>query len=95
MSARDLVAVTLLGLGLVAYAVATAGMFLSRNTYNRLHAGGIANVVTTICVVAAIVVEKSISNAGVKALLIGLTFWIGSPIISHVIARSERAKEQR
>ena len=95
MSTRDYVAIALLAIGLVAYAVATLGMFLSKNAYNRLHAGGIANIVTTVCVVAAIVVEKSISNAGVKALLIGLVFWISGPIVSHVTARSERAKEQR
>jgi multisubunit Na+/H+ antiporter MnhG subunit len=70
-------------------------MFLSRNTYNRLHAGGIANVATTLCVVAAIVVEKSISAGGIKALLIGLVFWIAGPIVSHVTARSEHANKQQ
>lgn len=95
MSGRDVAAVVLLAIGIAAYAIATLGQFLSRSSYNRLHAGGIANVVTTVCVVAAIVVEKLLSNAGIKALLIGLVFWIGGPIVSHVTARATNAQEER
>lgn len=89
MSTRDLVAVVLLGLGVISYGVAALGQFLSRNAYNRLHAAAIANTITTVTVVAAVVVEKQISNAGIKALMIGLVFWVASPIVSHVTARSE------
>lgn len=95
MSAREVAAVVLLGIGIVAYALATLGQLVSRNSYDRLHAGGIANVVTTLCVVAAIVVEKLMSAAGIKALLIGLVFWIGGPIVSHVTARATNAQDQR
>lgn len=91
MSARDVVAIVLLALSLISFGIAVLGQFLSRNAYNRLHAAGIGNVITTVLVVAAIVVEKLVSNAGIKALLIGLVFWIASPIVSHVTARSEHA----
>ena len=89
MSTRDVVAIVLLGLGVISYGIAVLGQFVSRNAYDRLHAAGIGNVITNVFVVAAIVVEKLISNAGIKALLIGLVFWIAAPIVSHVTARSE------
>ena len=89
MSTRDVVAIVLLSLGVISYGMSVLGQFVSRNAYDRLHAAGIGNVITTVFVVAAIVVEKLVSNAGIKALLIGLVFWIASPIVSHVTARSE------
>lgn len=94
MSTRDVAAVALLSAAVLAYAISTLGVFMSRNTYNRLHAAGIANVATTLFVVAAIVVEKQISNAGIKALLIGLVFWIAGPIVSHVTARAEHVSKK-
>jgi monovalent cation/proton antiporter MnhG/PhaG subunit len=94
MSTRDEVAAGLLALGILAYAVSTLGLFLSRNVYNRLHAGGVANIVTTLCVTAAFVVEKLWSQAGIKAILIGLVFLIGSPILNHAIGRAAHTSKE-
>lgn len=94
MTPRDSAAAVLLAIAVAAFAIAAAGMFVSRNTYNRLHAGGVANVVTTLAVTAAVLVEKSWSQAGIKAILIALVFLIGSPIVSHAAARSAHAKDR-
>lgn len=94
MSTRDDIAVALLALGAIAYAISALGLFLSRNVYNRLHAGGIANIVTTFCVTAAFVVEKLWSQAGVKAMLIGLVFLIASPILNHAIGRAAHISKE-
>ena len=93
MSPRDIAATALLAIALLGFAIATAGMFVSRNSYNRLHASGVANIATTLCVAAAILVEKSWSQGGIKAVLIALVFLIGAPIVNHAIARATHAKE--
>ncbi|HTX02574.1 MAG TPA: monovalent cation/H(+) antiporter subunit G [Candidatus Acidoferrales bacterium] len=93
MTPRDIAAASLLVVAIIGFAVAAAGMFVSRNAYNRMHAAGVANFTTTVGVVAAIVIEKSWSAAGIKAAMIGLVFLIGGPIVSHVVARSAHAKD--
>lgn len=93
MSARDIAASSLLAIAVLGFAIAAAGMFVSRNAYNRLHAGNLANVATTVCVTGAIVVEKSWSQPGIKAVMIALVLLVGSPIVSHAVGRSAHAKD--
>lgn len=94
MTVREAAAIVLLGIAVAALAVSAIGVSISRNTYNRLHAGAVANVVTVPCVVAAIVVEKLASQAAIKSVLIGLVFLVCSPIVTHVIARSAHATNE-
>ena len=94
MSAVQISTGALLGLGVLAAALTSFGLLAARNVYQRLHAMGIAATVGVIAIVAAIVVQESWSQAGVKAMLTGLTLLFMNPILTHATALAARIHER-
>ncbi len=69
------------------------GVLAMDNMYDKLHFTAPATALGPVFIAAAIIVEESLSQAGVKALLIAGAMLISNPILSHVTARAGRIRE--
>ena len=93
MSAREVVATVLLGLGVGIELVACLGVVAMRGVYDRLHYNGPA-IVGALAIGAAVVVRESFSLIGNKALLLAVFFLATSPLLSHATGRAARLRER-
>jgi len=83
----------LLGIGMAAFALTAIGLLVVDDVFERLHFTYPAATIGVTAIVAAVLVEESISQAGIKAILIGFVlFWI-NPVLSHAIARAARIRK--
>ena len=69
------------------------GVLVMDNMYDKLHFTGPATALGPVFIAAAVIVEESLSQAGVKAVLIAGAMLISNPILSHVTARAGRIRE--
>ncbi len=82
----------LLAVGIAAFFLTTIGMLMVRDVYERIQYSYLAATLGITAIVAAILVHKSISQAGIKAILTGLiVFWM-NPALSHATARAGRVR---
>jgi multicomponent Na+:H+ antiporter subunit G len=93
MSAREVVATVLLGMGVGIELIACLGVLVMRDLYDRLHYNGPA-IVGALAIGAAVVVRESFSLIGNKALLLGLFVLATSPLLSHATARAARLRQR-
>jgi multisubunit Na+/H+ antiporter MnhG subunit len=82
----------LLAIAMASFLLTAIGLLVSRNIYNRIQFTYPAGTIGVAAIVAAVVVRKSISQAGIKAILIGLVLFWGSATLSHAIARATRVR---
>ena len=93
MSAASVVIWVLLIVGMAAFLLTSVGMVLSRDVYKCIQYTYPAATVGLVAVVAAIVIHKSLSQAGLKTIVTGLiVFWV-NPALSHATARSARVRK--
>ncbi|HSR12446.1 MAG TPA: monovalent cation/H(+) antiporter subunit G [Thermodesulfobacteriota bacterium] len=78
----------LLIFSLVAVWLSCLGLLAARNPYARLHFLGSATLLGSLGVAAAVLVQSSSAQSGIKAVLIFLILLFTSPIVSHVTARA-------
>ncbi len=93
MTAASIVVWIFLILGMASFLLTSVGMVLLRDVYQRIQYTYPAATVGLVAVVAAIVIHKSISQAGIKTLVTGLIVFWTNPVISHATARAARVRE--
>ena len=82
----------LLIVGMAAFLLTAAGLLIVKDVYEQIHFTYPAATIGVVAIVAAVFVEKSISQAGIKAILVGLVlFWV-NPALSHATARAARIR---
>ncbi len=78
---------------MASFLLTSLGLVIGRDVFERIQYTYPAATVGLVAVVAAIVIHKSISQAGIKTMVTGLiVFWV-SPVLSHVTARAARVRE--
>lgn len=82
----------LLALAMAAFLLTAIGLLVCRNIYDRIQFTYPAGTIGVASIVAAVLVQKSISQAGIKAILIGLVLFWSSAALSHAIARAARVR---
>ncbi len=92
MSVQHLFAAALLGLGGLLQCFAVLGLVAMRDVYDRLHYVGLAGY-GGLLVGLSILVQKSFSLIGDKALATGLVLVLVGPVVVHTTARSFRVRE--
>lgn len=90
---RDVVVTVLLVAGLALAVIATLGVVLMRDAFERLHYLGPAGLAAA-CFAAAIFVRESFSIIGDKAILLAVFVLVTSPVITHVTARALWRRER-
>ncbi len=79
--------------GMASFLLTSVGMLLGRDVYQRIQYTYPAATVGLVAVVAAILIHKSISQAGIKTLVTGLIVFWTNPVVSHATARAARVRK--
>lgn len=83
----------LLWIGACLELLSCLGLLVMRNVYDRLHLGSPA-ILGVVFIAAAVVVDKSFSTVGDKAILIAFFALVGGPLITHALGRMARIVER-
>jgi multicomponent Na+:H+ antiporter subunit G len=94
MSIRHALAVAFLIGGVVVELICCIGLIAVRNAFDRLHYLGPASSVGPLAIAAAVLIEESFTQAGVKSLLVALLLLLKSPVLTHATARAMRIHEE-
>ena len=83
----------LLIIGMGAFALTAVGLLVADDVFERIQFTYPAATIGVVSIVAAVVIEKALSQAGIKAMLAGFVlFWI-NPVLSHATARAARIRK--
>ena len=93
MSPRGILVAALLVVGVGVTLASCVGVLVMRNAYDRLHFTAPATTIAPLAIAAAIVVEESLSAAGIKALLVALALLVTNPVLTHATARAARIRQ--
>ena len=93
MTTASIVTWILLIAGMASFLLTSVGMLLARDVYQRIQYTYPTATAGLVAVVAAILIHKSISQAGVKTLVTGLIVFWTNPVISHATARAARVRK--
>lgn len=93
MTTASIVVWIFLIVGMASFLLTSVGMVVLRDVYQRIQYTYPAATVGLVAVVAAIMIHKSISQAGIKTLVTGLIVFWTNPVISHATARAARVRE--
>lgn len=83
----------LLWIGVGLELLSCLGLVVMRSVYDRLHVSSPA-ALGVVFIAAAVVVDKSFSMVGNKAILIAFFALIGAPLITHALGRMARTVER-
>jgi multicomponent Na+:H+ antiporter subunit G len=83
----------LLAAGVALAVLATLGVVLMRDAFERLHYLAPASLATA-CLAAAVVVRESFSLIGNKAIALAAFVLVTSPVLSHATARALYARRE-
>lgn len=83
----------LLGMGVLTAIVSCIAALIMKDLYERLHYLSPPATVTVVCFTVAVVLEKGLSQAGIKALLILLVLLIVNAVLTHATARAARIRQ--
>ena len=92
MNVTAIIIWSLLIVGMAAFLLTSIGLLFTKDVYEQIQYTYPAATIGIVCIVAAIVVEKSVSQAGIKAILTGLVLFWANPALSHAIARAARVR---
>jgi multicomponent Na+:H+ antiporter subunit G len=85
----------LLAAGLATFLLMAVALLVVKDFYARLHFLTPASTLGVVLIAAAVVVAESISQAGIKAMLVAAILVVTSPVISHATARAARIRQKR
>ena len=93
MSTRQVVETVLVWAGVTAELLCCLGLLLMRDTFDRLHYVSAAGSVGPVLLAAAVIVQESLSTAGLSALVTAVVMVIVGPVLTHVIGRTARIRK--
>jgi multicomponent Na+:H+ antiporter subunit G len=93
MSVVHWVAGALLVAGVAVQLLACVGLLVARTTFDRLHLVAPATVLGAPLVCAAVVVNESLSQGGIHAIVVAAIFLATGPVLTHATARAARLRE--
>jgi multicomponent Na+:H+ antiporter subunit G len=93
VTAREVAVAVLLALGVGVELVCCVGVLLMRDAYDKLHYTSPATTIGSLAIAAAVVVDQSLSQAGVKALLVFVALLVTNPVLTHATARAARVRQ--
>ena len=92
MSAKLVVETLLVWAGVGAELLCCLGLLVMRDTFDRLHYLSAASTVGPVLLAAAVIVQESLSTAGLSALVIAVVMVIVGPVLTHVVGRTARVR---
>ena len=93
MSKTQIVIDVLLGVGVACVVISSLAMLVMKDLYERLHYLSPPATLSVICFTAAVIVDKHLSQAGIKALLIMAVLLLMNAVLTHATARPARIRQ--
>ena len=93
MSKTQILIDVLLGIGTFSVVLSSFGVLLMKDLYERLHYLFPPATLTVICFAAAAIIDKHLSQSGIKALLIMVVLLLTNSVLSHATARAARIRQ--
>lgn len=84
-----------LGIAVLTVGIGCLGLILMRGAAAKLHFVNGVTLVAPLFVLAAVLTEEGLSQAGLKSALIVLLLLIQSPVLTHVVGRAIHSHERR
>ena len=95
MNKTQLLIDVFLAIGVVSAVISCIAVLVMKDLYERLHYLSPPATVTVICFCAAVIAEKHLSQAGIRAVLITIVLlWINA-VLTHATARAARVRQFR
>ncbi len=69
------------------------GIWVMPDTYDQLHFAGPATTVAPVAIAGAVILEESLSQSGVKAVLVAVVIGVTGPALTHATGRAARIRE--
>jgi monovalent cation/proton antiporter MnhG/PhaG subunit len=95
MSPHEITVDVLLGIGVAAQLVCCFGVLLGRDVFDRLHYSAAASTVGPVSVAVAILLDESISSAGISTLVTVAFLLLLTPATTIAIARAAHPRGLR
>lgn len=83
----------LLAIGVLCTVLSSLALLLMKDLYERLHYLSPPATVTIICFTAAVIFDKHLSQAGIKAVLIMVVLLAMNAVLTHATARAARIRQ--
>jgi len=83
----------LLAVGVLSTVISSFALLLMKDLYERLHYLSPPATVSIICFAAAVILDKHLSQAGIKALLIMIVLLAMNAVLTHATARAARIRQ--
>ncbi|HWG48686.1 MAG TPA: monovalent cation/H(+) antiporter subunit G [Candidatus Acidoferrales bacterium] len=93
MSKTQILIDVLLGIGVFSAVVSSVALLFMKDLYERLHYLSGPATLTIICFTAAVIADKHLSQAGIKALLIMVVLLAMNAVLTHATARAARIRQ--
>jgi monovalent cation/proton antiporter MnhG/PhaG subunit len=93
VSKTQLLIDVLLGIGVLSAALSAVALLFMKDLYERMHYLSPPATVTIICFTAAVIADKHLSQAGIKALLIMVVLLAMNAVLTHATARAARIRQ--
>jgi monovalent cation/proton antiporter MnhG/PhaG subunit len=93
LTPRGVAVAILLAVGVGVELFCCVGVLVMRDLYDKLHYTAPATTIGSLAIAAAVVVQESFSQAGIKAILVFLILLVTNPVLSHATARAARVRE--
>ena len=94
MSFQDIATTVLLIIGVAGFAITSIGLVISDDVYDQIHFLAPGSLAGSPAIPAAVLLHEGLSQAGAKALLIGVLLFISNPVLSHATARAARIRRK-
>ena len=83
---RIIIAIALMGIGMVFILISVFGLFRMKFALNRMHAASIADTCGLFFCIAGLCVLSGFNFTTLKMILVLVVFWLTSPISGHLIS---------
>ncbi len=94
MSGAAHIAVTvLLAIAVIVALICCLGLVLMKDFYERLHYMATVSTISSVCVLAAVVVQEGWGQATLKTIVIVLVLFFMNATLTHATARAARVRQ--
>ena len=93
MSKTQILIDVLLGIGVFSAVLSSLALLVMKDLYERLHYLSPPATVSIICFTAAVIADKHLSQARIKALLIMVVLLAMNAVLTHATARAARIRQ--
>ena len=85
----DIIGASLVLIGIFIVIIAVAGVFRFKYVLNRMQAAALCDTMGLLFVLLGLIVILGVCAQSLKILAILVFMWLASPVMSHLIARTE------